>query len=384
MGTRTTTTRLPRAHTAESLSAIEADEWDALVAPGSGPLRHAALRAWERCELAELQSRPLVIRGRDGELLAAAPAYHYDLDTVSINQSAVTRILQATRRVAPRLLMLRVYELGSAAPLMPPFLHGPDVDREAAARQLLEAALREVEDEHGDLLVVQDFRREDSPLAPLFEELGFSSIPMHPTIVVDLPFSSFEEYAGAMRSNYRRRLKTVGKRSAHLAPELVRDFAPLAEELSRLWRLVYERATEYRRELLPPRYFEAVAEDDATSVLLMRRPDNSIASFALLVDDDPVLHFLSTGFAEAAGIDEGAYFRLLYEIVRVGIEGGFRSVNLGMTTAEPKLDVGGVAVPLAAWVHHRNGLLQRSFAYLGSGPFGPDDPEPRRVFKDSM
>lgn len=374
-------TTLPRAHPVDGLQALEPEEWDALVPPGRGPLRRAQLLAWERCELAELRSRPLVVRGPSGELLAASPGYLYDLDAVAVQESGIAKLLQAARLVRPRLLTMRVLELGCAVPDTPPFLHAPHVDTVEAAERLLDGALREADEEHADMVIVQDFP-EDAPWRAAFLERGFSRIPMHPTIVAELRWSSFDEYLAAMRANYRRRARTVLERSAHLTPELVEDFAPLADELSRLWRSVFDRATEYRREQLPPAYFAAAAADEAARVLLLRRADGSIASFAVLYDDAPVLHFFSCGFEEEAGRCEGAYFRLLYEIVRVGIEDGYERVNLGMTTAEPKYDAGGRPVPVASWMRHRSRLLHRSFAVLGAGPFAPESAQPRRVFKE--
>ncbi|MGE5617397.1 MAG: GNAT family N-acetyltransferase, partial [Candidatus Woesearchaeota archaeon] len=121
---------------------------------------------------------------------------------------------------------------------------------------------------------------------------------------------------------------------------------------------------------------------EGVSVLLARHRDGSIAAFALLLDDRPWLSFLQCGFDEEAARREGAYFRLLYEIVRLGIEDGFQQVDLGVTTLQPKLDVGGVPVPLFAWVKHRNPLVQRLLRALANGPMAPPELEPRNVFKE--
>jgi hypothetical protein len=136
-----------------------------------------------------------------------------------------------------------------------------------------------------------------------------------------------------------------------------------------------------KREVLREPFFRGVAEQDDSSVLLLRREDGSIASYALLADDRPWLHFLYTGFEERA-VEEAAYFRLLYELVRHGIEQGFDSINLGLTTLPPKLDVGGVPVHLYAWLKHRQPLLHEVFTRAGAGPFAPSRVEPRNVFKD--
>jgi hypothetical protein len=142
------------------------------------------------------------------------------------------------------------------------------------------------------------------------------------------------------------------------------------------------RARELRREVLTPAYFEAMSDLEQSSVLLLRRSDGSIASFALLLGEGRWLSFLHCGFDARAGRGEGAYFRLLYEIVRTGIEGGFEQVDLGMTTIEPKLDVGGVPVPLYALVRHRNPLLHRLVVAMSNGPLSPPSASPRSVFKN--
>lgn len=102
----------------------------------------------------------------------------------------------------------------------------------------------------------------------------------------------------------------------------------------------------------------------------------------MLLAEPPWLTFLQCGFEEEAARTEGVYFRLLYEIARLGIEGGFQQVDLGVTTLEPKLDVGGVPVPLFAWVKHRNPLIQRLVRAAADGPMRPGRVEPRRVFKE--
>ncbi|HZE05900.1 MAG TPA: hypothetical protein VE127_11785, partial [Solirubrobacteraceae bacterium] len=100
------------ARAVDGLDSVDPEVWDRLVPPGSGGLRHAFLRTWERCELAGLRSRPLVLPAPDGRsLLAAAAAYRYDLDLVSVHQLVPDRLLDAARRVWPRLMIARVLEL---------------------------------------------------------------------------------------------------------------------------------------------------------------------------------------------------------------------------------------------------------------------------------
>jgi predicted N-acyltransferase len=380
---RAPTSRLA-ARGAEELASVERSAWNGLLGPGDVPLSHDYLLAWEQAELDGLCSRPVLACEIDSNcLVAACPGYVYNLDLVTTRWPQGSRLVHTLRRLFPRLLFARTYELGSPTPFSNPFLVCDERIRDRAVPELIETALHEGEHTGAEFVLVQNFTSRSGPAADVLHGLGFAGVPIPPTAVVDLPYASFDEYLSAMRAPYRRRARQALKRGGELTAELVSDFAGLADELARLWRAVYDRASEVKREILPPTFFRAVSDVDEASVLLMRRPDGSVASFALLLADAPWLSFLQCGFEAGTGREEGAYFRLLYEIVSVAIEGGFEQVDLGITTLGPKLDVGAVPVPLFAWLKHRNPVLQRIIRSLARGPLRPPALEPRRVFKEA-
>ncbi len=367
---------------ARRLGDVPAPEWDALVPPGNSPLKHGYLSAWERVELAGLCSRPvLAYEPQTTTPVAACPGYFYDLDVPSVRSPRAGAVAQALRRVWPRLLFVRTYELGSPTPFTNPFLVAAGRPRAEAIEVLMQAAMSEARDGGAQFVLVQNFASSSVPAAGVLPELGFARIPIPPTAVVGLGYDSFDSYLAAMRAQYRRRAKQTFRLSRGLTVEHVRDFGHLAHELARLWRAVFQRATEVKREILTPEFFRAVSNLEDTSALMTRREDGSVASFALLLHEHPWLSFLHCGFEADAGRREGAYFRLLYEIVRVAINGGYEQVDMGMTTLEPKLDVGAVPIPLFAWVKHRNALVQRIILALGRGPMRSPDLQPRNVFK---
>jgi predicted N-acyltransferase len=367
----------------EELAAVSQEEWDRLAGTGSVPLTHGYLRAWEHCDLRGLRSRPVMAFAPNSRAaIGACPGYFYDLDLPTARSPQTGAAVGAIRRVWPRFLFARTYELGSPTPLTNPFLVANRDDRPDVVKALIAAALEEALRCGTEFTLVQNFTSRDTPGGEQLARLGFAGIPIPPTCVVDLPFNSFEDYLASMRAQYRRRARQALKRTSEFTVEHLEDFTELSAELARLWREIYDRATEVKREVLTPAYFRSVSTLPQTSVLLLRRGDRSIAAFALLLDDHPWLSFLQCGFEQQAGRGEGAYFRLLYEIVRFAIEHGYEQVELGMTTLTPKLDVGAVPVPLFAWVKHRNPVLQRVLRGLANGPLRPDEIEPRRVFKE--
>lgn len=372
-----------RGRTAGGLSDVEPSAWDELVPRGEAVLGHAYLRAWEcGAELPGLAARPVIVSAAGTQaVVAACPGFVYELDLAGARLPSLAPVLRAVRNVRPGFLTARTYELGSPTPLTNPLLVRDERIRPEAVRAIGEAALEEARRCGATFVMVQNFADPCAPAVQELRPLGFSLVPILPTVVVPLEFSSFDEYLRAMRSQYRRRAHQVLERSAELEVEHLRDFGHLADELARLWHLIFERARELRREVLTASYFAAMSSLEGSSVLVLRRPDRSIASFALLFADHPWLSFLQCGFDAEAARGDGAYFRLLYEIVRLGIEGGYRHAELGMTTVDPKLDVGGVPVPLYALLRHRNRLAGLAIARLASGRLGPPQVEARRVFK---
>ncbi|HZE05569.1 MAG TPA: GNAT family N-acetyltransferase, partial [Solirubrobacteraceae bacterium] len=373
-----------RSECAESLSAVPAAHWDALVDVGGTPLKHGFLRAWEQSELRGLRSRPVLAHvGSRSEPVGACPGYFYDLDIANARFPQSLLVVRALRRLWPGLAHVRTYELGHPTPLTSPFLLA-DHDRDAElVRSMIDAGVEEGDRGGASFVLAQNFTSTDGPAGERLAQLGFAPLNILPSAVVDLPYASFDDYLGSMRAQYRRRAQKALERSASLHPEHRGRFDDLADELARLWKAIYDRAREIRREVLTPDFFRAASQLEETHVLLMRRDDATIASFALLIDDGPWLAFVQCGFESRAGRDEGAYFRLLYEIIRFAIERGYEQVDLGITTLTPKLDVGAVPVPLIAWLRHRNPIAQRVIRRFGQGAMHLPELEARRVFKEA-
>lgn len=365
------------------LSKIPAEEWDGLISAGSGALRHGYLLAWEESELRGLRSSPVFAFAEgSSEPVAACPGYFYDLDLPTVRAPQLTGVVNQIRRLWPEFMYARTFELGSPTPLTNPFLVADPELRPTAVPELIEAGVQTATAERADFMLVQNFAKKHGPAGEELARRGFAAVPIFPTAVVNITYDSFEEYLGAMRAQYRRRAQQTLKRSASLQIEYLRDFASEAEELARLWQAIYVRAKEVRREILTPAFFRKASDLPEASVLLARRENGSIAAFALLLDDERWLSFVQCGF-EADARDEGAYFRLLYEIVRLGIEAGFEQVDLGITTLPPKLDTGAVPVPLYAWLKHRNPVFQRVIRAVAQGWLSPPDVSARRVFKEA-
>lgn len=355
------------------------EAWDALVPPGAGALREGFLAAWEQAEVAGLAPVRLTVEGPSGELRGGAAGQLYDLDAAVIQRAVLPAAVRWVRRIWPRFLVFRVLELGAPCAHVNPLLVAPGSADGEVAREVVAQAIDVAARSAATMIVVQDLIGDPGLEAELRAQ-RFAAVAALPTVVLALRWEGFEAYVSSMRHRYRRRVRCIMRDSAHLHAELVQDFGGLADEFSRLWRHVYDRATETRREILGPPFFRAAAGLEELSAIVLRREDGSLAAFGLLLEDHPWLHFLQCGFEAQAGRQEAAYFRLMLEIVRHGIEAGLAHLNLGCTTVGPKLDLGGVPVALEAWIRHRNRLVQWAFVAGARRWVHPPPVAARRVF----
>jgi hypothetical protein len=119
-----------------------------------------------------------------------------------------------------------------------------------------------------------------------------------------------------------------------------------------------------------------------TRAVLIGDRQDALELAALVLLDPPVLHFIRVGFDDGPGRRRGVYPRLLYELCRLAIGQGLSFVDLGLTSADPKLRAGGQPVPLRVWARHRHpgvqALLRAARPWLREAA----PPPPRHVFRE--
>jgi predicted N-acyltransferase len=262
----------------------------------------------------------------------------------------------------------------------------PDVDRPAVLRLLSDEAKRLAREHRTDGILFRDFLDSELGEFGLFGDLGFLRVPNLPVATLNVPWKTTQAYEADLRHSYRRAYRRRRRvlAEAGVTARVVVDFAPLANELAGLWRQVYDRASEYRREILPPAFFTRISEElgEESSVLLLEKDERPLA-FALLLREENQLLWPYCGLDYAVNEQYELYFNLLYEIVHHAIRLGVPEVDMGITTLDAKKRVGATVQPLHMYMRHCGLLFReigpRLFRLLTPGDGTPD----YRVFKNS-
>lgn len=169
--------------------------------------------------------------------------------------------------------------------------------------------------------------------------------------VLPVGWSTFEEYLAALRSHYRHRYRKALRTSAPLRLRFLSDPSEFGEELYGLYlqvvansRLVIETLP---LEFFRGRWFTIFVLEDA----------DGPQGFVQLLPNGEELIFEFVGLNYATHHRYDTYLRMLLEIVRYGIENGFRSIDFGQTADDTKLKLGCDYLELYAALHHSNPLV---------------------------
>jgi len=354
----------------DSLERVDGAEWDSILLPNRLAQSHRFHRALASSKINDCDYRYFRYRDASGRLVAHCSFYAIStpLDLFLPRSNPATRVLTGVRWLYPRFLDFQMVECGSPTTLGYPVAFRVGVSAEQR-REIWRALIRSMEsfaaEKKADLLVVRDFREDERPTAAPLVEQGFACVPNLENTVLRMRWTTFDEYIGSLRAHYRRqvRLNLARAKRAGLRIERVQEFASMAAEMARLWRLTHLRSTAYQREVLGPDYFENLAarlgdRTFATFLWLGSR----LVGFTLYLLDDTVLVPSYIGIDYAYNDEAALVFNAYYDWVRTGIDLGVPVMELGITTYESKLRLGAEIERLGIFIRYRRPRLTPALA----------------------
>jgi predicted N-acyltransferase len=186
------------------------------------------------------------------------------------------------------------------------------------------------------------------------------------SFVLKIRWDTFDEYLHSMRSGYRRRVRTALRRCRGLTVERVSDATNLVDLLYPLYVATYRRA-RHRLMQLDPRLLFSLPPGPRGETVVVRNGSSRPVAFAQLFEGDGQLCFFKGGLDYSA-LEHTAdlYVFLLLQLVRIAVDGGYHSLELGKDAGHAKMRLGCQPRPLFSFAGHRNPILHRVLAaYLG-------------------
>lgn len=359
-----------------SIDEIDPAAWDAILGRDAAICCHAYLKAVEGSAINDCVYRYPVVYDDTGRVLAHTCVFSISMDLALFAQGAVRALVHAVRRVFPRFLTIRMLECGTPVALGRQITLRPDADVGQVLPHLVAAAEALAEQAGLNYLLFRDYLQEDRGSFDALTAHGYSTLPNLPDAVLEVRWRTFDAYLADMRSSYRRKVKLNLSRIADrgIRSELLKDFRDLADVFVAQWQYIYDRATEYKREILTPAFYRNINNLPGSRALVFYQQGRMIGHCLLLFEDD-VLRWMYVG--KDGEESEDLYPFMLYEIVRHAIEAGMRWIKLGITTYVAKTDLGAEMVPLYMYMKHRTRLFPKFSPWV----FRQMTPPPARIVK---
>ena len=366
----------------QSIHDADACEWDAVAGPAAVTRSHAYLAAVEAAGVAGCRYFYFQVRDTGGRLAAHACVYLVETDFAQLLPAWLETCVRRLRRWWPRLARARVTECAV------PLASGCSVSvREPGDRarvvRLVEAGMRKLaEREQSRLLVLRDFGADAEGELDFLEHRGYKRVSNLPLARIRITWPSYEAYLDAMRGRYRKDLRRRLRR-AHRAGHRVRRLERFGDDASR-WAeqalAIHAGTRGFKREAVNAAYYAAMDALPETDRLLAVVEDDGedIAHGLVLFDAE---NTIATFFGRRAGPAAGEWFELIDEVVRIGIERGSRTINLGLGSYDAKSLVG--AEFEALYVYTRCTRPWLNFLIRLVPDLMRREPRERHVFRDA-
>lgn len=357
---------------------IEPSIWDELVDSDDLQATHRFVRVCEASGVEDAEYRHILITDATGPVaLASLCAFPVHLDLL-----APPSARRATA-VARRFLRVPLVVAGLPVSFNQSCLRiRVGVDATAVLEHLDHHARSFAAETGARIVCFKEYApAERFAVEPGLSRLRYTHAFSLPSCVLDLPYSSLEDYLSAMRSGYRRQARATlqGREAAGLRTRLA-ALGPHVDRVLPLYDQVIERA-EHRMERLNRAFFLELAKrmPEAQALLLENRRGDLICA-AVLLRGATRATFLISGIDYRAARPVRGYEALMLAVVEQAIQWRATSIELGQTS-----------VPLKTRFGARGESRHLFFRHLGrvGGPLLPRllplaFPErrvaPRRVF----
>lgn len=367
-----------------SIAEVNEGQWDAIVAKDRIFCSYKYIEALEKSGMNKDACYYIVVY--DGsEIIAHACAYFLSTELDVFARGAVKKIVNMVRHKWRNFFIMRSLECGPPVALGSALSFRDKANRAETLKLICQEIERLAKELRVRLILFRDFYNEEMNFHGLFDNLGYVKIHNLPKAEIKVRWKSFNEYLNSMRSNYRCKIvKSMEKCSkAGISIRPLQNVSGSAHELKLLYDNVSRQAKEIKREQLSEIFFRDLNQSlGEKAVILAAIKDDKIIGFMLTLFNDKELIPGLLGLDYDYNREYCIYFNLFYRTIELAIERGMDKIDMGITTLDPKKDMGSEVVILNMYMKHFNPLLNKIIPTLFDMITPPDTTGPRNVFKN--
>ena len=315
----------------------------------------------------EFEYRYFVVRDAAGEICAVQPCFVLDLDLLTGAKPRIGQLTDLIRRLWPRFMRARTLMVGCAAG--EGHIDGENETLQYAnAQSLASSILDEARKLKTRLVVLKEFPAKYRSMLECFVDADFTRIPSLPNVLLNIDYESFEDYMAKALSGGARRKLRLKLKASEAAPKIemsvVRDIAPLINEVYPLYLAVYDRSSLHF-EKLTKEYFCGLGRrmGDKNRFFVWRQGDKIVAFGSCLLQGD-TMHAEYLGLDYSVAIDLHLYHYTFRDLVSWGIAKGYKWFHSSALNYDPKLHLRYKLDPIDLYVRHTSQICNAVFARI--------------------
>ncbi len=316
----------------------------------------------------EFDYRYFVVRDWKGEICAIQPFFLLDLDLLVGAKPRIGRLTDFVRRFWPRFMRARTLMVGCAAG--EGHLDGRDeFAQRSGARLLASALVTKAREFKARLIVLKEFHAKYRSTLECFVDNDFVRIPSLPNVMLDIDYSSFEEYmmralSGGARRKLRLKLKAGNQAAQPIEMSVVDDIAPIIDQVYPLYLQVYNRSSLHF-EKLTKEYFCALGHrmGDKNRFFVWRQNGKIVAFGSCLLQGD-MIHAEYLGLDYTVALDLHLYHYTFRDLISWGIANGYKQFHSSALNYDPKLHLQYRLDPIDLYVRHTSRICNAVFSRI--------------------
>ncbi len=315
----------------------------------------------------EFDYRYFIVRDWNGEICAIQPFFILDLDLLVGAKPRIGWLTDFIRRLWPRFMRARTMMVGCAAG--EGHLDGQDEFAQRASARLLASALVEkARDLKARLIVLKEFPAKYRPTLECFVDNDFTRIPSLPNVLLNIDYSSFEEYmtralSGGARRKLRLKLR-VADAAAPIEMSVVDDIAPIIDDVYPLYLQVYNRSNLHFEKLTKEYFCGLGHRMGDKSRFFIWRQNGKIVAFGSCILQDDTIHAEYLGLDYTVAIDLHLYHYTFRDLISWGIANGYKWFHSSALNYDPKLHLQYRLAPIDLYVRHTSTIGNAIFSRI--------------------
>ena len=312
----------------------------------------------------EFDYRYFIVRDQTGEICAIQPFFVLDLDLLTGAKPLFGRLTDFIRRLWPGFMRARTLMVGCAAG--EGHLDGKDeLAQRCSARLLASALVQEARKLKARMVVLKEFPAKYRPALECFVDEDFTRIPSLPNVMLNINYSSFEEYmrralSGNTRKQLRLKLK-VADQAPPIEMSVVNDITPMIDEIYPLYLQVYHRSNLHF-EKLTKEYFCGLGRrfGDKNRFFVWRQGGKVVAFGSCLLQGD-MIHAEYLGLDYTVALELHLYHYTFRDLISWGIANGYKWFHSSALNYDPKFHLRYRLDPIDLYVRHTSTVCNAMF-----------------------